>query len=155
MMKNVGENRVEHVNHPPHYGGAHNPHEPIKVIRHYKLNFNLGCAIKYVLRAGLKGSKILDLQKAAWYIQDEIAELEARAAPVPESKARPALRPELFAERLQTSEAFDAWFDELIKTYKEGTLDTPCQECIKPVEEAGDVLCDACFSKRYGRNKVR
>lgn len=36
------------------------------------MNFNLGNAMKYIWRAGLKNSAIQDLEKAVFYIQDEI-----------------------------------------------------------------------------------
>lgn len=35
-------------------------------------NFNIGNAIKYLWRAGLKGDAIEDLRKSAWYVQREI-----------------------------------------------------------------------------------
>ena len=66
----------EQVNHPHHYGGAENPHEPIKVIEAYNLNFCIGNVIKYVLRAGKKGSKIQDLKKARWYLDREIEKIK-------------------------------------------------------------------------------
>lgn len=66
------EEPKELVNHPEHYGGADNPHEPIAIIEHYGLGFNLGNAIKYILRADKKGSELSDLMKASWYIQREI-----------------------------------------------------------------------------------
>ena len=62
----------EYINHPQHYGGNENPFEPIKVIEHYELNFMLGNAIKYILRAGKKGNKIEDLEKALFYLKREI-----------------------------------------------------------------------------------
>lgn len=41
------------------------------------MNFNLGNAIKYVWRAGLKSDNpVEDLRKAAWYITREISRLE-------------------------------------------------------------------------------
>jgi hypothetical protein len=40
------------------------------------MNFNLGNAIKYVWRAGLKGKHLEDLKKAVWYINREITRLE-------------------------------------------------------------------------------
>lgn len=46
--------------------------EVIEVIESFKLNFCLGNAIKYILRAGKKGDKVEDLRKAKWYIQREI-----------------------------------------------------------------------------------
>ena len=68
------------VNHPEHYNWLKSicGIEVIDIARH--LNFNLGNVIKYVLRAGHKSEsgysdldkKIEDLQKARWYIDDEI-----------------------------------------------------------------------------------
>jgi translation initiation factor 2B subunit (eIF-2B alpha/beta/delta family) len=65
--------------HAEHYGGDDNPHEAIKIIEHYQLNFSLGNVIKYVLRAGLKTSetRLNDLEKAKWYIERQI-EIERR-----------------------------------------------------------------------------
>jgi GTPase SAR1 family protein len=59
------------VNHPPHYtkGGI----ETIDFIEAKDLNYRLGNVIKYVSRAGKKDSDpIVDLEKAAWYLQREI-----------------------------------------------------------------------------------
>jgi hypothetical protein len=61
---------------PEHYGGEENPFEPIKIIEHYDLNFNLGNAIKYVLRAPFKGTPLKDLKKAYTYIGFEIRRRE-------------------------------------------------------------------------------
>jgi len=60
----------EMVEHPDHYGGADNPYEAIKVLEALDLghDFCLGSALKYLFRAGKKGSKLEDLKKAAWYI---------------------------------------------------------------------------------------
>jgi hypothetical protein len=62
------------VSHPHYYGGEDNVYEAIKVIQAHDLNFCLGNAIKYVLRAGKKESdtRIKDLQKAIEYLQFEI-----------------------------------------------------------------------------------
>lgn len=65
------------VNHPKHYGGKDNPYEVIKVIDAWKLNFNLGNAVKYIARAEYKGDVLEDLKKASWYLQHEIEKLEA------------------------------------------------------------------------------
>lgn len=65
-------NKPDNVNHPNHYGGMDNPFEAIKIIEHYDLNFNLGNAVKYVLRAGKKDDFKQDLEKAVWYLQREI-----------------------------------------------------------------------------------
>ena len=66
------------VNHPEHYGGKTNTYEAIKVIRAWNLNFNLGNTIKYIARAGKKDETKLieDLEKALWYLKDEIEHLK-------------------------------------------------------------------------------
>ena len=62
------------VHHPPHYGGQDNKYEAIKIIEAYDLNFHLGNAIKYILRAGIKtDSPVQDLEKAVWYLQRHLA----------------------------------------------------------------------------------
>jgi hypothetical protein len=72
------------VNHPKHYGGADNPYETIKVIEAWRLNFNLGNAVKYISRAGSKmgESPVTALQKAKFYLEREI---EARMKQTPGS----------------------------------------------------------------------
>jgi hypothetical protein len=62
----------ERVNHPSHYGGEDNPCEAIKVIEAWGLGFNLGNVVKYISRAGKKGSTIEDLKKAQFYLDREI-----------------------------------------------------------------------------------
>lgn len=66
------------VNNPRHYTSDPSGIECIEVTRHR--NFNVGNAIKYLWRAGLKGdapkgSDAQDLNKAIWYICDEIGRL--------------------------------------------------------------------------------
>lgn len=68
------------VDHPSHYTWLKNKCgiEVIDITRH--LDFDLGNAIKYILRAGHKSEEglndaektIEDLQKAIWYLNDEI-----------------------------------------------------------------------------------
>jgi hypothetical protein len=67
----------EAVDHPEHYGGADNPYEAIKVIEAWALGFCLGNAIKYISRAGKKGSALEDLKKARWYLDREIEAMES------------------------------------------------------------------------------
>jgi hypothetical protein len=52
------------IDHPQHYGGEENPYEAIKVIEAWNLDFALGNVVKYINRAGKKGSKLEDLKKA-------------------------------------------------------------------------------------------
>lgn len=63
------------VNHPPHYSSDPSGVECIQITRHR--NFNIGNAIKYLWRAGIKdeAKHAEDLRKAVFYIQDEIARL--------------------------------------------------------------------------------
>ena len=61
------------INHPPHYTSHPSGIEAIQVTRH--MNFNLGNAMKYIWRAGQKEDAIQDLEKAMFYIADEIRRL--------------------------------------------------------------------------------
>jgi hypothetical protein len=61
------------VNHTSHYTTHPSGIECITVTEH--MTFNLGNAVKYIWRAGSKGDQIEDLEKAAWYVQREIARL--------------------------------------------------------------------------------
>ena len=63
------------ITHPDHYTKGRKD-EPKDVIRDWDLNFNLGSAVKYISRAGRKGSKLEDLKKAQQFIIFEIEALE-------------------------------------------------------------------------------
>ena len=62
------------VDHPKHYNANPSGVECITVVEH--MTFNVGNAIKYLWRAGLKGAAIVDLEKARWYIDREIQRLK-------------------------------------------------------------------------------
>lgn len=64
------------INHPKHYTSHPSGIETIQITRH--MNFNRGNAVKYLMRAGLKepDKEVEDLQKAVWYIQDEIKRIK-------------------------------------------------------------------------------
>lgn len=74
----------ENVNHPAHYSWLKSKCgiEVIDITRH--MDFCLGNAIKYILRAGRKqdgmlsstNKEIEDLEKAIWYINDKINTLK-------------------------------------------------------------------------------
>lgn len=76
--------KKDNVNHPKHYTSDPSGIECINITRHR--NFNVGNAIKYLWRAGLKidadkssiNKQIEDLEKAVWYIVDEIHRLGGR-----------------------------------------------------------------------------
>lgn len=66
---------MNNIDHPAHYSWLRELAgiEPIDIARH--LDFDTGNALKYLLRAGRKGSPeqaTEDLQKAVWYINDRI-----------------------------------------------------------------------------------
>ena len=69
---------MEQVNHPRHYNTRKDNLECIDIIRHY--TFDVGCAVKYLWRAGqkedigrpMREKEIEDLEKALWYIGDEL-----------------------------------------------------------------------------------
>lgn len=70
------------VDHPRHYTSHPSGIECIDIVRHYC--FDIGNAIKYLWRCGLKkeegmsdlAKEIEDLKKARWYIDDRIKTLE-------------------------------------------------------------------------------
>lgn len=80
----ASKNKNDQVNHPKHYTSDPSGIECIDVTRHR--NFNIGNAIKYLWRAGIKEDKdrklvdkqIEDLNKAIWYLVDEIHRLGGR-----------------------------------------------------------------------------
>lgn len=65
------------VNHPSHYTSHPSGVECIQITEH--MNFNLGSALAYIWRAGLKtedGTE--DLSKAVFHLQREIQRLKSR-----------------------------------------------------------------------------
>lgn len=78
------KNKNDQINHPKHYTSDPSGIECIDVTRHR--NFNIGNAIKYLWKAGLKEDKdrklidkqVEDLNKAVWYLVDEIHRLGGR-----------------------------------------------------------------------------
>lgn len=58
------------INHPPHYTAHPSGVECITITEAF--NFNVGNAIKYLWRAGLKSDQTKDLEKALWYVQREL-----------------------------------------------------------------------------------
>ncbi len=71
------DHRDDPVNHPAHYTSHPSGVECIQITRH--MSFNVGNAVKYLWRADLKDAPIQDLEKAAWYIADEIQKRKSKA----------------------------------------------------------------------------
>ena len=61
---------TDNVNNPTHYNVG--TIEVIEVIEDWKLNFNLGNAIKYIGRCEHKNNKKEDIKKAIWYLEREL-----------------------------------------------------------------------------------
>ena len=59
-----------------HYEATGN-YDVIDIAKDYKLNFNLGNVIKYVLRCGKKDDPISELTKAKDYIERELEYLRS------------------------------------------------------------------------------
>lgn len=67
---------IDPVN-PPHYKDHPSGVECIVIVEHF--GFNLGNAVKYIWRAGIKSPDPLeDLKKARWYLDREIQRLTSR-----------------------------------------------------------------------------
>lgn len=81
MAEEVVSPPADVVNKPPHYTSHPSGVECIEIVRHH--NFDVGNAIKYLWRNGLKQDadksvtekQLEDLRKARWYIADEIKRL--------------------------------------------------------------------------------
>lgn len=83
MNQKLSNQMSDRIEHPSHYTWLKEKCgiEVIDITRH--MDFDLGNAIKYILRAGRKSEEgyddkekqIEDLRKAIWYINDEITEL--------------------------------------------------------------------------------
>ncbi len=61
------------VNHPSHYTSHPSGIEAIEITQYE--SFLIGNVLKYVLRAPYKGTELQDLQKAAWYLNKRIEQL--------------------------------------------------------------------------------
>ena len=80
-MNGIETRKSDPVNHPLHYGGADSPYEAIKVITAWGLGFCLGNTLKYIARCGKKHPDLIqDLEKARWYLDQEIKELKREKA---------------------------------------------------------------------------
>ena len=76
IPSNSGELKPEAVNHPSHYNKG--KIEVIDFIEDQELGFNLGNALKYICRAGVKdkAKEKEDLEKAIWYIKRKLSQLK-------------------------------------------------------------------------------
>lgn len=70
------------VQKPAHYTEGRQ-YEPIAVIEDWELGYHLGCALKYIARAGRKdpSKTSQDISKAIWYLERFRGQLEAEPGP--------------------------------------------------------------------------
>lgn len=87
--------KFDPVHKPKHYNSHPSGMEVIEVTRH--LPFDLGNAVKYLMRHELKGSSRQDMEKALWYLNDHVKTF-GKYAELPQ-KARHNLRIMLAAEQ--------------------------------------------------------
>ena len=80
---------IDYVNHPPHYQGNPEGIECIQVTRW--MNFNVGNAVKYLWRVDSKDDPIENLEKAKWYIDDEIKRRSMDTSASPGARVRDAM----------------------------------------------------------------
>jgi hypothetical protein len=64
------------VHHPSHYTSHPSGVECIDIIEHFVTN--IGNAVKYLWRAGMKDDLLQDLEKARWYVDREIGRVKAQ-----------------------------------------------------------------------------
>lgn len=69
MLEEIETETVADSDEPDYYNYRY---KPKYVIRDWGLNFNLGCVVKYVARAGKKDDILKDLKKARDYIDFEM-----------------------------------------------------------------------------------
>ena len=108
---------TDEVNNPSHYN--QNGIEVIDVIETYaKHDFRLANVLKYVCRAGYKGHPLQDLQKAQWYLNRVVSEMEELDAAIEELEAM-ALGPAIASALEAMDEVDDAIEkkDELYQTF--------------------------------------
>ena len=73
----IERTKNDNIEHPRHYTSHPSGIECIQITRH--MGFNLGNAIKYIWRADLKNDALEDLEKAIWYLIDEIQKRKSEA----------------------------------------------------------------------------
>lgn len=95
----MNNNRQEMVNHPSHYSRLTNlcGVEPIDICQHF--NFNVGNALKYLMRKGKTENgitateqRIQDLLKAQFYINREIGNLRRQITLAEADNAQPSVK---------------------------------------------------------------
>jgi hypothetical protein len=145
-MEEIIMSEEEMINHPQHYQG--NKFEVIDIIEDYDLGFNLGNAVKYILRCEKKGNKKQDLEKAIWYIQREIKNNENKC---------PVCGKRLENENMQVCKECekDIRWGASISEYAEKNKNCCIKKCFSCGKEfrtnnVRDLICPKCYDKYVG-----
>jgi len=136
----------DNVNHPPHYQDltncdhCKNPIECINISRNF--NFNLGNVIKYIWRADKKDNRLEQLQKAQWYLEDEIK----KYFPLPISSKLTTSEVESLEEEDIDSGAFLPLGHEIyFRNCKQCSLSPVCRKTNKETNSWSVLLCKCYF----------
>ena len=93
-------------NPPTHYDRGFI--QPWDFIRDQGLNYHLGNAVKYIVRAGFKDSKADDLKKAIHYLEDELQHtLNATESLRPSPRVSNVIRRDEWGEGTRDANEFD------------------------------------------------
>lgn len=76
QIKSSDKKASKNLVHAPEHYLEGRTISPICVIEDWDLNHHLACALKYICRAGRKGSETLDIEKAIWYLSRRLVHLE-------------------------------------------------------------------------------
>lgn len=74
IIFSIKEDGSSNIHHPGHYNIG--KYEVIDIIEDWRLDFNEGNVLKYLLRAKHKKVELEDLRKAKWYLERHIAHRE-------------------------------------------------------------------------------
>jgi len=99
--------------------------EPREIIYKYGLSWGLGSTVSYILRAGQKGDKLIDLKKARECLDYEIAQEEKARASGPNPSAPlngSTVNHRRAALGLEPLTAPDPWAPPTLSTYPDGKL---------------------------------
>lgn len=110
---------TENVNHPDHYKAG--DLEAIDIIEAYDLDFHLGNAVKYILRAGVKTEDpVEDLEKAVWYLQ-RFLDYKIRYTLTPTGEALAELLKEGLQPPIVKNLGFESWPGFVWELREDGT----------------------------------
>lgn len=137
------------VNHPSHYTSHPSGIECIEVTRH--MSFNIGNAIKYLWRNGLKEAEpsIKDLRKAIWYINDQIKMVLGSAEREPLNEHESSYQDSIGGLSIRAS------IEDALSAIQQGNLSVATLNLSSLLREIYRVGGDALVDKRDRINELR